>query len=205
MIQLYKIHGYKDRLEKQFYVTREHGIFSLYYDNAVLNLLKKPRVTGTCALGETGESPVWERGTTMWSPQKKTGSPGVSTEMTGREQRWHTAHLSWRDETVLLAGKRVLCSPSKPQVTRFALSDFLGEGKTSLHQLICRLLYIFITLSNLFSKKKKKKDRGQDRMLITEEKNFESTFKSSYLMQSKVHMSRREFVHMKPTKNENHF
>ena len=58
MIQLYKIYGYKDRLEKQFCVTREHGIFSLYYDNAVLNLLKKPQVTGTCALGETGESPV---------------------------------------------------------------------------------------------------------------------------------------------------
>ena len=53
-----EIYGYKDRLEKQFYVTREHGIFSLYYDNAVLNLLKKPRVAGTCTLGETGESPV---------------------------------------------------------------------------------------------------------------------------------------------------
>ena len=178
MIQLYKIYGYKDRLEKQFYVTREHGIFSLYYDNAVLNLLKKPRVAGTCTLGETGESPVWEKGTTMRSPQKKTGSPVVSTEMTERQQRWHTAHLSQWDKTVPLAGKHVLCSPSKPQVTRFALSDFLGEGKTSLHQLICRLLYIFITLSNLFSKKKK--DRGLDRMLITKEKTFGARFGSTY-------------------------
>ena len=200
MIQLYKIYGYKDRSEKRFYVTWEDGIFPLYCDNAALNLLKKPWLTGTCALGEIGEPPVWEKGTTnAVSPEddRKPSSANWKHRETGGVTH---RELSWQDRTALLAGK-CCCAPLPNLLTRPAFSDVLGEGKTSLHLLICRLLYRFITLSDLF--KKKKKDRGKTG--CSSLKNFESMFKSNYLMQSKVHMSRREFVHMKPTKNENHF
>lgn len=71
---------------------------------------------------------------------------------------------------MLQAGKCVLCSFQASQITRIALSGFLGQGKTLLHLLILRLLHIFITISNFYLPKKKKKDRGPDMMLITKEK-----------------------------------
>lgn len=80
--------------------------------------------------------------------------------MKGRESGSDRNTPALEGEGSVSSWEIVTMTPSKSQRSpEFALVIFLGQGKTSLHFLIFRLLHIFITLSNLTAKKKK---RGND-------------------------------------------
>lgn len=107
-------------------------------------------------------------------------SPVESTEMAGRESRGDTEHTSAGRTGQCFYLGNMCCVPFQAsKITSIALSGFLGWGKTALRLQICRLLYIFITLNNLFAPRKGQRTR-QDAHHYR--KSHESMFKSSYLM-----------------------
>lgn len=100
-IQLHKIPYMKVKvLENQcIYVTRKHCIFPLSYQNAVLNVPKKPLITGNiCPRWGRRITWVWEKGTTHDLHGKDTRSRMVNWNERERKQRWQTTRLNWEDK-----------------------------------------------------------------------------------------------------------